>query len=186
MCVNVANLGRKPFRSLAGDVARILQDDLGLLLRGEVVWIKAKGAAGNCAWGSFQSPTNPSLRDVTERIVVAAKGRFDRAPKPAVRKERGLPWEATISREEFMALTLDTWEFPPASAKRTGHPAPFPVELPRRCIELYTFKGDVVLDPFMGAGATAEAAVRTDRRYLGFELDPRYVTLAETRLADLA
>jgi len=183
ICVNVANLGRKPYRSLASDVVRILQDDLGLLLRGEVVWVKAEGASGNCAWGSFRQATNPSLRDVTERIVVAGKGRFDRAIKPKRRQELGLPWESTISRDDFMAWTLDTWRFPPASAKRVGHPAPFPAELPRRCIELYTFRDDVVLDPFMGAGSTAEAAVRTGRRYVGFDLDPAYVALAEERLA---
>jgi DNA modification methylase len=183
ICVNVANLGRKPYRSLAGDVTRLLQDDLGLLLRGEVIWIKAEGAAGNCAWGSFQQATNPSLRDLTERIVIAGKGRFGRVPNPKERAKLGLPWESTISKEEFMAFTLDTWRFPPASAKRVGHPAPFPVELPRRCIELYTFKDDVVLDPFMGAGTTAEAAIRTGRRYLGFDTDPQYVALAEERVA---
>jgi modification methylase len=185
ICVNVANLGRKPYRSLSADVTRILQDDLGLLLRGEVVWVKAEGAAGNCAWGSFQQATNPSLRDLTERIVIAGKGRFDRTPKPAVRKQRGLPWESTIGRDDFMAWTLDTWRFAPESARRVGHPAPFPVELPRRCIELYTFAGDVVLDPFMGAGATAVAAVRAGRRYVGYDTDPDYVALARTRVSAL-
>jgi DNA modification methylase len=182
ICVNVANLGRKPYRSLASDVVGILQDDLGLLLRGEIVWVKAEGASGNCAWGSFQSATNPSLRDLTERIVIAGKGRFDRAPKPKKREQLGLPWESTITRDDFMAWTLDTWRFRPESAKRVGHPAPFPVELPRRCIELYTFAGDVVLDPFLGAGATAEAALKADRRYLGYDLDADYVALAEARL----
>jgi site-specific DNA-methyltransferase (adenine-specific) len=185
ICVNVANLGRKPYRSLSADVTRILQDDLGLLLRGEVVWVKAEGAAGNCAWGSFQQATNPSLRDLTERIVIAGKGRFDRTPKPAVRKGRGLPWESTIGRDDFMAWTLDTWRFAPESARRVGHPAPFPVELPRRCIELYTFAGDVVLDPFMGAGATAVAAARAGRRYVGYDTDPDYVALSRTRVAAL-
>ena len=182
MCVNVANLGRKPYRSLASDVVRILQDDLGLLLRGEVVWVKAEGASGSCAWGSWRKATNPSLRDVTERIVVAGKGRFDRAPNEKKRKQLGLPCESTIERDDFMAWTLDTWRFRPESAKRVGHPAPFPVELPRRCIELYTFKGDVVLDPFLGAGATAEAAVRTGRRYVGYDTDPAYVELARARV----
>ena len=79
--VNIANLGRKPYRSLSADVIRV-QDDLGLLLRGEVVWVKAKGAGGNCAWGSYRDPRNPVLRDVTERVVIAAKGRFDRALDP--------------------------------------------------------------------------------------------------------
>jgi DNA modification methylase len=183
ICVNVANLGRKPFRSLAGDVNTILQDDLGLLLRGEVVWIKGKGASGNCAWGSYMKASNPSLRDVSERIVIAGKGRLGRAIEWRKRQAQGLPWESTITRDDFLACTIDTWQFPTASAKRIGHPAPFPVELPRRCIELYTYRGDVVLDPFMGAGTTAEAALRTDRHYVGFDTDPAYVQLAEDRLA---
>lgn len=183
ICVNVANLGRKPFRSLAGDVTRILQDDLGLLLRGEVIWIKGKGATGSTAWGSFVKASSPGLRDVTERIVIAGKGRLSRAISWQDRKERGLPWESTMTKEEFMAWTIDTWQFAPASAKRVGHPAPYPVELPRRCIELYTYRDDVVLDPFMGAGTTAEAALRSGRRYLGFDTDPAYVALAEERLA---
>ena len=155
MAVNVANLGRKPYRSLSADVVRILQDDLGLLLRGEIVWVKAEGANGSCAWGSYGSSANPAIRDVTERIVLASKGRFDRAVSRAKRATRGLPHESTITPEEFRALTLDVWRFPPASARRIGHPAPFPVELPRRLIELLTYRGDTVLDPFMGSGQVA-------------------------------
>ncbi len=183
IAVNVANLGRKPFRSLSKDVWVILEN-LGFLPRGEVVWIKAAGSSGNCAWGSWMSPSNPSLRDVTERILVASKGRFDRAIHWKERKARGLPWEATIGRDEFMAWTLDTWQIRPESAKRVGHPAPFPVELPRRLIELYTYRGDVVLDPFMGAGSTAVAAVETGRRYIGFDTDATYIDLAERRIVD--
>ena len=184
ICVNVANLGRKPYRSLAKDVWMVL-DDLGFLPRGEVIWIKAAGASGNCAWGSWMSPSNPSLRDVTERILIASKGRFDRAVKAKDRKARGLPWESTITRDDFMAWTLDRWEIRPEFAKRVGHPAPFPVELPRRLIELYTYRGDVVLDPFMGAGATAIAAVETGRHYVGYDTDPSYLTLSRQRLAAL-
>jgi site-specific DNA-methyltransferase (adenine-specific) len=130
------------------------------------------------------SPSNPSLRDVTERILVASKGRFDRAIHWKKRKAQGHPWEATIGRDEFMAWTLDTWQIRPESAKRVGHPAPFPVELPRRLIELYTYKGDVVLDPFMGAGSTAVAAVETGRRYVGFDTDATYIDIAKRRIAD--
>lgn len=184
ICVNVANLGRKPFRSLASDVTTILQDDLGLLLRGEVVWAKAEGASGSTAWGSFMSAANPVLRDLTERIVIASKGRFDRAPSRAKREKSGLPFENTISKEEYMAATLDVWRIPPASAKRIGHPAPFPVELPARCIQLFTFADDVVLDPFMGSGTTAVAAVQTGRRYVGYEMDADYVQLCEKRIAE--
>lgn len=130
IAVNIANLGRKPFRSLASDVTTILQNDLGFLLRGEIVWIKAEGASGNCAWGSYASAANPVLRDLTERIVIASKGRFDRAQKRAVREKNGLPFENSIDPDDFMAWTLDTWKIAPESAKRVGHPAPFPAELP--------------------------------------------------------
>ncbi|MGO9335116.1 MAG: DNA methyltransferase [Acidimicrobiales bacterium] len=186
IAVNVANLGRKPYRSLAGDVARILDDDLGLFLRGEVVWAKAEGASGSCAWGSYRSPTNPVLRDVTERIVIASKGRFDRAVNVERRRAQGLPHEASISTDEFLDASLDLWRIPPESARRVGHPAPFPVELPQRLIELYTFRDDLVLDPFLGSGTTAVAAVKTGRRFAGYDTDPKYVALAKTRVAELS
>lgn len=182
MAVNVANLGRRPYRSLAGDVTEILQN-LGLLLRGEVVWWKGRAAGGSCAWGTFQRPSNPVLRDVTERIVIASKGRFDRALKPEERLDLELPSTATISRDEFLEATTDLWEIPPESATRVGHPAPFPVELPKRLIELYTYERDVVLDPFMGSGTTAVAALRTERHYIGFDTDKSYVDLANERIA---
>lgn len=184
IAVNVANLGRKPYRSLASDVNAILQDELGLLLRGEVVWVKGKGATGSTAWGSFQSAANPVLRDLTERIVIASKGRFDRAVPRPKREKIGMPYENSISKEEFMDATLDVWNIPPESAKRVGHPAPFPIELPGRCIRLFTYVDDLVLDPFMGSGTTAVAAVREGRRFLGFETDPDYAELAGRRVAD--
>jgi DNA modification methylase len=183
IAVNVANLGRRPYRSLAGDVTELLQR-LGLLLRGEVVWWKGRAAGGSCAWGTFQRPSNPVLRDITERIVIASKGRFDRALKPEERLERKLPSTATISRDEFLEATTDLWEMPPESATRVGHPAPFPVELPKRLIELYTYEDDVVLDPFMGSGTTAIAALRTDRHYIGFDTDKAYVKRAKDRVTE--
>jgi site-specific DNA-methyltransferase (adenine-specific) len=149
-----------------------LQDRLRLLLRGEIVWRKAVGASGSCAWGSFRSPTNPTLRDLTERVVIASKGRFDRAHGG----------NATIGPDEFMDATLDVWDLPAESAKRVGHPAPFPVELPQRLIELYTFAGELVLDPFMGAGSSAVAAVRTGRHFVGYDTDPEYVVAARARV----
>jgi site-specific DNA-methyltransferase (adenine-specific) len=182
IAVNVANLGRKPYRSLSADVIRILQDDLGLLLRGEIIWRKAEGASGNCAWGSFQSASNPSLRDLTERIVVASKGRFDRALDRTKRTSRGLPSSNTILKDDFMDWTTDVWSMGTESAQRVGHPAPYPVELPQRLIELLTYEGDVVLDPFMGSGTTAVAAVRTGRRYVGFDTDGDYVRAATERV----
>lgn len=183
IAVNVANLGRKPYRSLSADVIRILQDDLKLLLRGEIIWRKAKGATGSTAWGSFQSAANPVLRDLTERVVLASKGRFDRALPRKKREALVLPFRDTISKDEFMEATLDVWEIPPESARRVGHPAPFPVDLPRRLIELFTYEGDVVLDPFLGSGSTAVAAMRTGRHYLGYDTDAGYVRLAQARIA---
>jgi DNA modification methylase len=183
IAVNVANLGRRPYRSLSADVIGILQDDLRLLLRGEIVWVKQRGSSGSCAWGSFQRAANPVLRDLTERIVVASKGRFDRALPPAARSDLGMPSASTMTREDFMDNTLDVWEIPPESATRVGHPAPFPVELPARLIEMYTYRDDLVLDPFAGAGSTAVAAVRTGRHFAGYDLDPAYVEIAEARVA---
>jgi site-specific DNA-methyltransferase (adenine-specific) len=184
IAVNVANLGRKPYRSLSADVITILQDRLGLLLRGEVVWHKARGASGSCAWGSFRSPANPVLRDLTERVVIASKGRFDRALSRPERRRRGLPSEISITKDEFIEATTDVWELPSESATRVGHPAPFPVELPARLIELYTYEGDLVLDPFMGSGTTAVAALRGRRHYLGYDTDSEYVRVAEQRVSE--
>lgn len=185
MAVNVANLGRKPYRSLSADVISILQDDLGMLLRGEIIWQKAKGAGGSCAWGSFRSPQNPVLRDVTERVIIASKGRFDRALKRPLREQRGLPHEATIDTDDFLGATIDVWEIPTASATRVGHPAPFPVALPRRLIELYTYRDDLILDPFIGSGTTAVAAVETGRHYVGFDTEQDYLDLATERINEV-
>lgn len=184
IAVNVANLGRKPYRSLSADVIDVLQNKLRLLLRGEVIWVKARGASGSCAWGSFQRPANPVLRDLTERVILASKGRFDRALSARERHAAGLPSAASLSRDEFMEATTDMWEMAPESANRVGHPAPFPVELPERLIHLYTYVDDLVLDPFMGSGTTAVAAVRTDRHYVGYDTDPDYVASAELRVKE--
>lgn len=171
--VNVANLGRRPYIPLSHIVTRQMLD-LGFYMRGEIIWQKAKGASGSCAWGSWRSPTNPVVRDIHEYCLVFSKGRFDRV-------RRG---ESSISAEEFMAGTLSIWDMAPESATRAGHPAPFPVGLPRRFIELYTFENDLVLDPFMGSGTTAVAAVETDRRYVGYEITPEYLARAIERVEE--
>jgi site-specific DNA-methyltransferase (adenine-specific) len=182
IAVNVANLGRKPYRSLSADVIAILQDELRLLLRGEVIWRKAEGAGGSCAWGSFRSPANPVLRDVTERVIIASKGRFDRAKSGDKRRAEDLPHENQITPDEFMAATLDVWDIPPESARRVNHPAPFPIELPQRLIGLYTYGDDLVVDPFMGSGTSLAAAIRAKRRYLGYDTDRAYVATAKARV----
>lgn len=183
IAVNVANLGRKPYRSLSADVISILQDDLGLLLRGEVIWEKASTSSGSCAWGSFAKASNPVLRDMTERVIIASKGRFARAISLKNRRSKGLPHESTLANDEFLEVTRDVWRIDSESATRIGHPAPFPVELPWRLIDLYTYRDDIVLDPFVGSGTTVVAAARTGRIGVGYDTDPVYIELAERRVA---
>ena len=183
IAVNVANLGRKPYRSQSADVLRIFED-LGLLLRGEIIWRKGDGMNSSTAWGSFQRASSPVLRDLTERVLVASKGRFERALSPRDREAMGLPCEGTIFRDEFMSATKDVWDIPAESATRVGHPAPFPVGLPKRLIDLYTYKDDLVLDPYMGSGTTAVAAVRKDRCFVGCEAEPEYVELSNSRVVE--
>ncbi len=183
IAVNVANLGRKPYRSLASDVIHILQDRLQLRLRGEVIWKKAEGASGSVAWGSYRKATNPVLRDITERVIIASKGRFDRAKSPKQREQLQLPYDTKITADEFMEATLDIWEIPSESAQRARHPAPFPVGLPLRLINLYTYEGDLVLDPFMGSGSTLVAAIKRGRRPAGYDLEPEYVSIARERVS---
>ena len=175
-CVNVANLGRRPYLPLSHFVTHIMLD-LGFQMRGEVIWNKGAGAGKSMAWGSWQSASNPVLRDVHEYILIFSKGPFKRA-KP---KDKG----NTISKEQFMEWTKSVWTFTPESAKKIGHPAPFPVELPYRLIQLYTFSGDIVFDPFMGSGTTALAALQSERHYLGCEIDPAYIQLARQRIEKL-
>lgn len=171
--VNVANLGRRPYIPLSHLVTgRMLA--IGYLMRAEIIWRKARGAGGNCAWGSWRSPANPVVRDVHEYCLCFSKGRFDRVVKG----------HATISAEEFMEATLSVWEMPPERASRVKHPAPFPVELPRRFIQLYTYEGELILDPFMGSGSTAVAAVETNRHWIGYEIDPVYCGLTRQRVAE--
>lgn len=173
-CINVANLGRKPYIPLHAFIVRDMID-LGFLMRGEIIWNKAASASQSTAWGSWRSATNPTLRDVHEYILVFSKGSF--------RRENTGHRDNTISRDEFLELTKSVWTIPAESAKKVGHPAPFPVELPYRLIQLYTFEHELVLDPFMGSGQTALAALKAGRHYVGYEIDAEYVELAQTRLS---
>ena len=172
LCINLANIGRKPYIPLA---TYITQDmiSLGLLMRGQIIWDKGSSSGSSTAWGSWLSATNPTLRDIHEYILVFSKGMFER-PKILGRK-------STISRDDFLDLTKSIWKFPAASAKRAGHPAPFPIELPRRCIEMYTYENETILDPFMGIGTTALAAEKSGRKFVGYELNPEYIDIWKSR-----
>lgn len=174
-CINIANLGRKPYIPLH---AFIVEDmlEVGFLMRGEIIWNKAASSSPSTAWGSWLSPANPTLRDVHEYILVFSKGTFRR--KNASRRR------STISREEFLEFTKSVWTFPAEPAHVVGHPAPFPIELPYRLIQLYTFEEEVILGPFVGSGQAAIAAVKANRHYVGYDISEEYVKLAERRIRE--
>jgi len=174
-CINIANLGRKPYIPLH---AFIVEDmlELGFLMRGEVIWNKASSSSPSTAWGSWLSAANPTLRDIHEYILIFSKGMFSRRN---IHKR-----QSTISQEEFLKFTKSVWTFSAESARKVGHPAPFPVELPYRLIQLYTFAEEVVLDPFIGSGQAAIAAIKTNRHYVGYDISQEYVELAERRIKD--
>ncbi len=172
-CINIANLGRKPYIPLH---AFIIEDmlELGFLMRGEIIWNKASSSSPSTAWGSWLSAANPILRDIHEYILVFSKGMFSR---------KGIPQKrSTISKEEFLEFTKSVWKFTAEPARMVGHPAPFPVELPYRLIQLYTFEEEVVLDPFVGSGQAAIAAIKANRHYVGYDVSEEYVKLAEKRI----
>ena len=171
-CVNVANLGRKPYIPLHSFIIEGMQE-IGFFMRGEIIWNKASSASPSTAWGSWLSATNPVLRDIHEYILIFSKETFLRKIEDR---------ENTITKEEFLEWTKSVWTFPAVSAKQIGHPAPFPEELPYRLIQLYTFKKDVVLDPFAGSGSTCLSAIKNERNYVGYDIDSDYVKLAEKRI----
>ena len=172
-CINIANVGRKPYIPLHASIMRDMID-LGFLMRGEIIWDKAASASTSTAWGSWQSATNPTLRDTHEYILVFSKGSY--------RREKMDGRRSTISKEEFLEFTKSVWGFPSESARKVGHPAPFPVELPYRLMQLYTFSNEIVLDPFMGSGQTAIAALKAGRHFTGYEINETYIKLAHHRI----
>lgn len=171
LVVNVANLGRKPYIPFSKYFIEVILQ-IGFLMRGEIIWQKSKGANANFAWGSWLSPSNPVIRDIHEYCLVFSKDSMKNSTKG----------ESTIEKEEFMESTLSIWNISPARAKKIGHPAPFPVELAKRFINLYSFKNDLILDPFIGSGSTAIAAKLLNRDYIGYELNPEFVKIVKNRL----
>jgi site-specific DNA-methyltransferase (adenine-specific) len=172
VCINVANLGRKPYIPLHSYIINIMTG-LGFFMRGEIIWDKSASAGTSTAWGSWMSASNPTLRDVHEYILVFSKELFKRYKKDK---------DDSITKEEFLEYTKSIWSFPAESAKRVGHPAPFPEELPNRLIQLYSFEGDVVIDPFCGSGTTCLSASKLNRNYIGFDISEKYVEISKNRI----
>ncbi|MHA1314763.1 MAG: DNA-methyltransferase [Candidatus Helarchaeota archaeon] len=152
-CINVANLGRKPYIPLDSFIAKDMLD-LGFLMRGEIIWDKGSSAGSSTAWGSWCSASNPTLRDVHEYILVFCKDTFKRIN---LDKRNN-----SIQRDEFLEYTKSIWKFQAESA--------------------YTFEKEIVLDPFMGSGQTAIAAIKSNRYYVGYEIDKTYADLAMKRV----
>jgi site-specific DNA-methyltransferase (adenine-specific) len=173
VCINIANLGRKPYIPLHAFIVKDMLE-LDFLMRGEIIWNKASSASPSTAWGSWLSAANPTLRDIHEYILIFSKDTFSRKKVPN-RKN-------TITKDEFLEYTKSIWTFPAEPAQKIGHPAPFPVELPLRLIQLYTFEGEVILDPFMGSGQSAIAAIKSNRHYVGYDIEEEYLKLAEKRI----
>ncbi|MBS3138146.1 site-specific DNA-methyltransferase [Candidatus Woesearchaeota archaeon] len=175
VCVNIANIGRKPYIPLHSHIIQMM-DEIGFLMRGEIIWDKGSSAGTSFAWGSWKSAKNPTLRDVHEYILVFSKESYGREKNDK---------RDTIEKDEFMQFTKSVWSFPAVSARKIGHPAPFPEELPRRLIKFYTFENDIVLDPFMGSGQTAIASVKEKRNFIGYEINKEYCELSERRIREL-
>lgn len=169
--VNVANLGRKPYIPFSKYFTELLIN-IGFIMRGEIIWQKSKGANANFAWGSWLSASNPVIRDIHEYCLVFSKDSLKKSTKG----------ESSLEKEEFMESTLSIWNINPARAKKIGHPAPFPIELPQKFINLYTFKDDLILDPFLGSGTTAIAAKNLERNFVGYEIEKEYIEIANNRL----
>ena len=174
-CINIANIGRKPYIPLHAMVIEIMLD-LGFLMRGEIIWDKSTSAGGSCAWGSWMSASNPVLRDYHEYILVFSKESYS--------KNKSQEKRDTITHDDFIQWTQSIWTFPAVNAKKIGHPAPFPLELPHRLINLYSYENDVVLDPFCGSGTTAIAAIQNNRNYIGYDIKEEYIDLAKKRIAN--
>jgi site-specific DNA-methyltransferase (adenine-specific) len=173
--------GRSPYLPVYPHVLEILNNFFELL--GTIVW-KKTGLSGSTAWGSWRSPASVSLRDVTESIIIAKKaGKLD-IPESSMVRENGKLVSPWLSAERFLELTRDFWDVAPTNSKISRHPAAFPVELPKRVIELYGYPGCTVLDPFAGSGNTGKAAKLLGCNAILCDIDVAYCELMKAKLLD--
>ncbi|MGA2763042.1 MAG: site-specific DNA-methyltransferase [Spirochaetia bacterium] len=173
MCLNIPLDKNKDGQQSVGADLTTIAKEAGFRYHSTIVWNEGN-ISRRTAWGSWMSASAPYVIAPVELIVVLYRQSWKRTSGSR---------ESDISRGEFMEWTNGLWTFNGESRRRTGHPAPFPVELPRRCILLFSFKGDTVLDPFMGSGTTLVAAAGSGRRGLGIEIDESYCELAKNRLS---
>ena len=175
LCMNIPldkNGGGK--QAVTADLTNIARE-VGWKYQTTIIWNEGT-ISRRTAWGSWLRPSAPYVIAPVETIIVLYKG--DEWKRPHLGDER-----VTIEKDEFKAWTLGIWDFGGESAKAVGHPAPFPIELPRRCIRLFSYKGDKVLDPFAGSGTTLVAALRDGREPYGIELSAKYRDVAMARIS---
>ena len=158
-------------QSVCADITNIAKC-VGWKYHSTVIWNEGN-ISRRTAWGSWLSATAPYVIAPVEVILLLYKDSW---------KKDGKGNKSDISKEEFMLWTNGVWTFNGESKKRIGHPAPFPVELPKRCIKLFSFVGDVVFDPFMGSGTTLVAAVQNGRKGIGIDIDRGYCSIAVNRI----
>lgn len=171
-CLNIPlDKNKNGQQSVGADLTTIARD-IGFKYHSTIVWNEGN-ISRRTAWGSWKSASAPFVIAPVELIVILYKSRW---------KKTGGSGVSDITRDEFMDWTNGLWTFSGESKKRTGHPAPFPVELPRRCIKLFSFVDDLVLDPFLGSGSTLIASVLNHRRGIGIDIDLSYCKLAKKRL----
>jgi len=171
-CLNIPLDKNKGGQQCVGADLTTIAKKIGFSYHSTIVWNEGN-ISRRTAWGSWTSASAPYVIAPVELIVILYKKSW---------KKTSGSKESDISRKEFMEWTNGLWTFNGERKKKTGHPAPFPVELPLRCMKLFSFIGDTVLDPFMGSGSTLVAASQCQRKGIGIEIDPGYCELAVTRI----
>lgn len=173
MCLNIPLDKNKDGQQSVGSDLTTIAKQIKFKYHSTIIWNEGN-ISRRTAWGSFASASAPYIIAPVELIVILYKKSW---------KKTSGSKKSDISPKEFMDWTNGIWTFQGESKKKIGHPAPFPIELPMRCIKLFTFVGDTVLDPFMGSGTTLIAAYKSNRKSIGIDVDPEYCQLAKTRLA---
>lgn len=158
-------------QSVYADIVTIAKK-IGFQYHSTIIW-NEQNISRRTAWGSWLSASAPYVIAPVEMIVILYKKKW---------KKISGSKKSDITKKEFLEWTNGVWNFMGESKKRIGHPAPFPVELPKRCIKLFTYVGDIILDPFLGSGSTLIACALTNRKGIGIEIDKNYCELSKRRL----
>ena len=171
-CINVPNITiNKKYYSLSSDIVKQMEK-IGFIMRGDILWYK-QVCSSRTAWGSWKSPSNPNIIQPYEFVLVFCKG---------TKKLEGNKDDIDITREEFIEYSNGFWHITPETRKDIKHPCPFPENLVYRLIKFYSYKGNVVLDPFSGSGTTALVAKKTGRQYVAIDKSEEYTQIAIDRL----